>query len=243
MKKHFPRLHRFLRTLFPKRTKTAPPPKNSSIEENVFVLRKSDGTEINHPHIEGLEVTFLGKNNTVILHEPLPKFINCEVTLRDNAQFILHGSQYHVRNLVIWKMRKGSKVEIGKDFSCEGVQFAMQCEENLSVFIGESCMFSHDIHIQPSDSHAIIDLDSKKAQNLGKDIYIGNHVWISPDVYILKGSSIPDDSVIGAMSIVSKKLPDAHAVYVGSPVHKVRSNITWDRSSAFDYERRMARGC
>lgn len=246
MKKHFPRLHRFLRTLFPKRTKELPPlPENPVVKENRFVLRKADGTEINHPQIDGLKVTFLGKNNIVELYEPLPRFINCNIALRDEATFIMHEStpQHVVRDMTVWKMRRRSKIEIGKFFTCVGVGFAMHCEDDLHVTIGDDCMFSHDVHIQPSDSHSIIDLDTKKALNFGKDIVIGNHVWIAPDAFILKGSVIPDNCVIGAISVVSKPLFESNAVYVGNPVRMIRKNITWDRSSAQDYERRMSRGC
>lgn len=77
-----------------------------------------------------------------------------------------------------------------------------------------------------TDLHSITD-DKGCVINPAKEIKIGNHVWIGSRSLILKGANIPDDSIIGAQSVVSKSLADKNTLYVGSPVRAVKRNINW----------------
>lgn len=205
---------------------------------NKAVIVYPDGSEENITYIEGLSINFMGDNNVFKLYAPLPKFINCAVHMTNSAEFILHESMYTLKNFIVWNMREGTKCEIGKNFSCVGVEIALNGEKNLQVTIGENCMFSHDVFIQPTDNHAIIDKKINKPLNFGGNITIGNHVWLCPFVHIHKGVSIPDDCVIGTSSIVVKSIEYSNCVAVGTPAKVIKKNITWSRSSAADYMER-----
>lgn len=62
--------------------------------------------------------------------------------------------------------------------------------------------------------------------NPDESIEIGDRVWLTREVMVLKGAIIGSDVVIGARSIVSKKiLPNTLAVSI--PARVVRTNITW----------------
>ena len=56
---------------------------------------------------------------------------------------------------------------------------------------------------------------------------IGNEVWICCDSTILKGSSIPDGSIIGAKSLVNKKFGKTNCLYAGNPASLKKENISW----------------
>ena len=56
-----------------------------------------------------------------------------------------------------------------------------------------------------------------------KKISVGNDVWISANVTILKGVKIGDGVVIGAGSVVVKDIPD-YAIVVGNPAKYLRDN-------------------
>ena len=204
-------------------------------KNNKFILHLPNGRMVKNPIIPGLKVVFEGNDNVCELYAPVPKFINCEIQMTRQAHFILHESQYKLKNFIVWRMRKGSKCEIGKNFSCEGVEVALHGEDNLHVKIGEECMFSHDIFIQTTDNHAIIDKKTKKPINFGKSITIGDHVWLCPHVHIHKGVTISNDCVIGTCSIVNRSIKKSNCVAVGMPAKIVKENITWARSSAPDY--------
>lgn len=54
-----------------------------------------------------------------------------------------------------------------------------------------------------------------------KDVVIGNNVWISCNVIILPGVTIPDNVIVGAGAVVSKDL-ESGFVYAGVPAKKIK---------------------
>ena len=77
-----------------------------------------------------------------------------------------------------------------------------------------------------TDMHTVTDA-AGKVKNAPQDVIIGDDVWIGCRCLILKGAQVPDLSVIGANSVITKKLEDASALYAGVPVKKVKDNIKW----------------
>ena len=223
------------------RTKSIPKPPTSITENkrtnNKAVIVYPDGREENITYIEGLNIHFIGDNNFFKLYTPLPTFKNVRINMGNNSLFVMQSSHYIVQNLTVWEMRNNSVIEIGSNFSCNGVLFAMDGEDDLKVKIGNNCMFANDIKIMPTDVHSIIDVNTNLPINFGGDIEIGNSVWICPNVSILKKSKIPNNCVVGSYSIVNKKLEYANSLYAGMPARCIKQNITWERCSAQDYVR------
>lgn len=105
-------------------------------------------------------------------------------------------------------------------------------ESDMSIIIGEDCMFSNYIIVRTSDSHPIYDLVSGKRINKPHSVYIGNHVWIAPKSTIMKGVSIGNNTIIGSNTIVTKSIP-ANSLAVGQPARVVKNNIRWSRENIF----------
>ena len=61
--------------------------------------------------------------------------------------------------------------------------------------------------------------------NEDKPIVIGNHCWIGMNCQILKGSSIPNDSIIAAGSIITKTLTRENCIYASNKI--IKENIEW----------------
>lgn len=57
---------------------------------------------------------------------------------------------------------------------------------------------------------------------------IGNNVWVGSEVTLLKGTVIPDGSVVGYGSIVTKAFDEESVIIVGSPAKIVKRNIRWN---------------
>ena len=64
--------------------------------------------------------------------------------------------------------------------------------------------------------------------NEGKEISIGNHVWLGIRAIILKGVSIGDNSIVAAGSVVTKNVK-ANTIVSGSPAKQIKENRNWTR--------------
>lgn len=101
-------------------------------------------------------------------------------------------------------------------------------ESSSSLLIGNDCMFSFDVEIACTDTHAITDLDGNLL-NLGKSIEIGTHVWVCKEVKILKNTKIPNNCIVAQNSIVTKKFDKENCVIAGNPAKVVKEKINWHR--------------
>lgn len=157
---------------------------------------------------------------------------------------ILNNVVIHIRgNNNTIEFDENVKVGKGCSFWCEGnnceifigkgttftqkVHFNCQ-EDNSRIECGEDCMFSNNIIVRTSDSHAILDIKTMERINPAKDITIGNHVWIAPKSMIMKGVKIGHNVIIGSNTIVTKDIPN-NVLAVGMPAKIVKEGVTWSR--------------
>lgn len=127
----------------------------------------------------------------------------------------------------------GSKISISENGVLTlGNNFIITAESSivahLNIEFGNDCLLSWDTLIMDTDLHKIHN-EFGETINEEQPIKIGNNVWIGCRNLILKGAVIPDNAVLGANSVVSKKLDVENAIYVGNPVRCVKENINWKR--------------
>lgn len=98
------------------------------------------------------------------------------------------------------------------------------------INIGEDVMMSRNATIYDSDFHQVFD-ENMKGTNYPKEITIGNHVWITTNVTILKGASIGRDSIVSAKTVVRKEFPE-NSIISGEASGKVVADcIGWSRKA------------
>lgn len=127
-----------------------------------------------------------------------------------------HGTKISVENT--------GKLILGNNFVITAETSIVASTE---IQFGKDCLLSWDILIMDTDFHKLKD-ESGNIFNSPKPIIIGNRVWIGCRSIVLKGTSIPDNCVIGANSTVSKPLENENGLYVGSPSKLVKENISWE---------------
>lgn len=112
-----------------------------------------------------------------------------------------------------------AKVEIGDStlISLKSKIFAKK-----SVKIGSHCLISWNVQILDSDHHTLI-IDGEKRE-MTSGVTIGDKVWISSNVSILKGVTIGDNCVIAANSVVTKSFPSG-VLIGGNPARILRENV------------------
>ncbi len=115
-----------------------------------------------------------------------------------SQNFIKEKHNIKSNNLEISKLAKlrKNKIKISGDnniLHIEDGALIRNCNfmikgNNNKLYIGKNCMISYDTEIRNTDSHMIYDLETKERINYGKEIEIGNNVWIGTRAIILKGA-------------------------------------------------------
>ncbi len=126
-------------------------------------------------------------------------------------------------HVISCKMEIGKRVYVGKSLIKMG-------EDKTILTIGNDCAIASGTKIMCSDVHSILDKNGDVV-NAAEKIKIGNHVWIGYDCKVLKNTTIPNDCVVAAGSIVTKVFDWANCLIAGTPAKIVKHNISWDKRS------------
>lgn len=148
--------------------------------------------------------------------------------LRGNNHRIVLGDDVHIRSGVLYIEDDGAVLEIGRGSTFEGVAIGM-VEPGARVSIGEDCMFSYDIDLRCSDSHAIYDSTSGQRLNPPAPVVIGDHVWVGTRATLLKGTMLAEGSIVAATATVTGAFDEPGVIVAGSPAKVVRRQVRWTR--------------
>ena len=109
-----------------------------------------------------------------------------------------------------------------------GAITSFKCSADRFISVQPMCLLSNGIRVSTEDSHQILDQDGHR-MNHDKDVVFGEHVWVGERVYICKGVSIPDNSVVAACSVLTKTYTDPNVMIAGNPAIIKRRAIQWIR--------------
>lgn len=113
-------------------------------------------------------------------------------------------------------------LEFGDNFSINAASHVICYDE---ITFGRDVLISWNCLIMDTDFHKIISNKNKQQVNTDRPIVIGDHVWIACESTILKGSSIPSDSIIAAGSVICKRYTNTNTIYTSTG--EIRNQITW----------------
>lgn len=116
----------------------------------------------------------------------------------------------------------GSKIIIGDNVGISGSSIVA----TQKVLVGNNSMLGNNTNIYDTDFHCIDPHERLKQINVreakSEPVIIGTNCWIGSSSIVLKGVTIGDNSVIGAMSLVNKKIPN-NVVAAGNPIKVIRN--------------------
>lgn len=125
----------------------------------------------------------------------------------------------------------GSHIHVGKNFfanyNCTIIDVA-------KVIIGDNCQMAPNVAIYTA-GHPVYPDTRNSGYEYGKEVRIGNNVWIGGNTVICPGVTIGNNSVIGAGSVVTRDIPD-WVVAAGNPCRVIRSITEADRRMLFRRE-------
>ncbi|MGL4885817.1 MAG: acyltransferase [Aeromonas veronii] len=207
-----------------------------------YKLLLSNGDVIENPHIEGLEVIFMGRQGGVVEIEEGAIFHNTKIYI--GSQGYVHIKKTHLRGIRNTKIEmacscKFKSLYIDSGCSIESSRFALVNDDDIIVKIGKNCMLSSTILFRACDGHTMFDVATGEVLNRTKPIVLGDHIWVGSEVVFLKGAEIPNNCIVGTRSIVTKRYTEEFTAITGSPASVVRRGINWDRATVPAYEREL----
>lgn len=166
-----------------------------------------------------------GKNNVVRIedahHAGAANFVlagGARLTIESRVVFF---------HLGIHLLAEGATTTIGAGSGFNGSS-VITVHERANVAFGAGCLIASDVVIAASDVHKIFDVETGERLNEAGDITLGERVWVSHRATLLKNTSLGDDSVVGASSVVSSAFPP-NSLVAGVPARLIRSGIRWER--------------
>lgn len=141
--------------------------------------------------------------------------------LRIGANVMLgYREAYRLGSGAIMLQTRGEDAEIlvgaGTSFNNNVVLCATQ-----SVRIGERCLIADGVAIYDSDFHELNPATRHSSAGPSAAVVVGTNVWLGSRSIVLKGVTIGDNAVIGAMSLVTKDIPP-NTVAAGVPARVIR---------------------
>ena len=125
----------------------------------------------------------------------------------------------------------GKHIEVGKNFfanyNCTLIDVA-------KIKIGDNCQMAPNVAIYTA-GHPVHPVTRSSGYEYGKEVVIGDNVWIGGNAVICPGVHIGHNVVIGAGSVVARDIPD-WCIAAGNPCRVVRKITEADRRRLFRAE-------
>lgn len=183
--------------------------------------------------IPGLSITGKACNSQILLDD-ISLFRDAHIEVNGENHLIrvggrMDGSSATRIQTTYWFLGYHDCVlEIGKDIIMTGITSISLVEPYACCRIGDHCRIASGTHIYASDAHPIVDVQTGRVLNYGagrRPLEIGNRCWVGLNSMILKNAGLPDDSIVGAASVVTRKFQESYTVIAGNPAKVMKRNV------------------
>lgn len=131
-----------------------------------------------------------------------------EITMDRGAKLKI-GKNFKMRDAAKIRVRKGAVCSIGNNSSINSNNM-IACREKIEI--GNNVMLSPNVQVYDHD-HDFKAMGGVKSEKYKTSpVKIGNNVWIGANVVVLCGTTIGDNCVIGAGSVVKGIIPPSTVV-------------------------------
>lgn len=201
----------------------------SNIEEAVSLV---ENAIIGTPKMEDVTITFSGRNNILYCEEGV-SIVESTISFKgSNALLLLRKSGHAYRLAVDLWNDTTMAFDRGSYFNGELHAIA---SERQSIVAGRDCLFSFGIWMRTADPHLLYSSETGRRLNNSKPIYIGDHVWVGQDAFLLKGTCIGSGSIVAARSLVAGKTIPSNTCWGGSPARKISEGVFFCSDSVHAY--------
>lgn len=118
-------------------------------------------------------------------------------------------------------------LSFGENFSCNR-HCSFSC--NKSITFKDNVLLGWNVNIRDSDGHHVFNIDAPNiATNTPRKVEVGNHVWLTANVDILKGVKVPDNCIVGFNSCVTREFEEKNCIITGYPAKIIKRDILWEK--------------
>ena len=125
----------------------------------------------------------------------------------------------------------GKHIEVGKNFYAN---YNCTLLDVAKIKIGDNCLLAPNVAIYTA-GHPVYPDTRNTLYEYGKEVVIGDNVWIGGSSVICPGIHIGSNVVIGAGSVVTKDIPD-WTIAAGNPCRVIRQITEADRRKLYKDE-------
>lgn len=126
----------------------------------------------------------------------------------------------------------GSHIEVGKNFFAN---YNCTLLDVAKIKIGNNCKMAPNVAIYTA-GHPVHPVSRNSAYEYGKEVTIGDNVWLGGNTVVCPGVHIGSNVVIGAGSVVTKDIPD-WCIAAGNPCKVIRKITDEDKRKLFRDEK------
>lgn len=125
----------------------------------------------------------------------------------------------------------GSHIEVGKNFFAN---YNCTILDVAKVKFGDNCLLAPNVSIYTA-GHPVYPDTRNTAFEYGKEVTIGDNVWLGGSTVVCPDVHIGSNVVIGAGSVVTKDIPD-WSIAAGNPCRVIRKITEADKRKLFKNE-------
>jgi acetyltransferase-like isoleucine patch superfamily enzyme len=125
----------------------------------------------------------------------------------------------------------GQNIHVGDDFYAN---YDCTLLDGAPITIGDHVLLAPKVGLFTSN-HLFDPIEREKGGCIAKPIVIGNHVWLCANVIITPGTTIGENTIIGAGSVVTHDIP-ANVIAAGNPCKVLRPITNNDRTGFDGYD-------
>ena len=122
----------------------------------------------------------------------------------------------------------GKHIEVGKNFFAN---YNCTLLDVARIRIGDNCQMAPNVAVYTA-GHPIHPVSRNSAYEYGKEVTIGDNVWLGGNTVVCPGVRIGSNVVIGAGSVVTKDIPD-WCIAAGNPCKVIRRITDEDKRKLF----------
>lgn len=153
------------------------------------------------------------------------RFPGSRISIERNVRIISRPLRYGLNIYSQSKLRTmlpSASIRIGENVGFNSISILARSQV---IVIGDNTMLGGNCQIMDTDSHPLWPPESRSyypGSEHDAPVTIGKNVFIGLNVIVLKGSEIGDNSVIGAGSVVSGRIPP-NCIAAGVPATVIRT--------------------